>query len=300
MILSKNIIERDDKIMIEIYNPWMFRIERYHLSDNGVLYSFYAEHSVNINVAPKNAICSIGCSNGDKFDIALKSLQSYVRDCRIVLQNSNMEFDPNDSMFSDIRKFIQSTFYKMHLVRVNPLEDVPSQFDFCDRLITAGSENPNHELGDVLFRPANEKEKDTLIRPMVLIAAVPIKGIITMIPRCAQYTLWSGKLAVLSEDAAIRKLDHSITKSVYIVADVYDEFDINEYAISKENIGYRIRHIFNDYQSNTLDVKTYGKIDEMEEHVFDLFQVNSSGNLFRLGGLPKGIWRKNNELVTRI
>lgn len=266
-----------------------------------MVYSFYAEHSVNMRVASKSAICSIFCTREDKFDIALKGLQAHVRDCRLILNQmvqDGIEERPNMEMFEQLQDYVRTAFNgAMQLTRIKDFEDFPERDYAIDSLIHSGSENPRNELGDIHFK--SELSIDMRYHPTTLIAAIPIRGIITQIPRCAQYTLYSGKLAILSDSDAIKKKNPEITKIVYVIADIYDDLQINEYRTSEECV-YRDRHLFSASESDLVEEKSFGAIDELDDIIGSLFQVNGSVNLFPLGGLPKGVWRKNNELMTRL
>lgn len=266
-----------------------------------MVYSFYAEHSVNMRVASKSAICSIFCTREDKFDTALKELQTRVRDCRLILNQysqTGIDVSPDDTMFEELQDYVRKTFNgAMQLIRVKDFDEFPEREQAIDSLIHAGSENPRHELGDVQFKA--ETTIDMKDHPTTLIAAVPIRGIITQIPRCAQYTLYCGKLAILSDNDAIKKKDSEITKIIYVVADIYDDLQINEYRTA-DGLAYRDRHLFSASEVDSIEEKSFDSIEELDDNIGSLFQVNGSVNLFPLGGLPKGVWRKNNELLTRL
>ena len=284
--------------MIEIYQPWLFRVERYDMGENIILYSFYAEHSINMRVASKNAICSIFCKMDDKFDRVLRELQSRIRDCRLMMKLPEDELSNIEEVFDELQDYVHESFdATMRLIRVKDFEEFPEREHAINSLINSGSEDPRHELGDVQFRA--EISKDMKVHPMTLIGAISIRGIITQIQKCAQYTLYAGKLAILSDTDTIKKRDESITKIVYVVGDIYDELQINEYRIESDE-GYRTRHIFNRDEADSLMIIEYGPVNNLDDAMQELFQVNGSVNLFPLGGLPKGVWRKNNELMTRL
>lgn len=282
--------------MIEIYNPWMFRIERHDTGCGDVFYSFYAEHSANMKVASKYAICSIFCTSGDASDLILKEIQSRVRDCRLALNQTSEESIQNREMFEQLQDFVQKNFNGC-LIQMEPYENFPERTRAVEFLSSIGSENPRHEIGEVQF--CISETSSSKLSPLTIIAAIPIQGIITQIPRCSQYTLHAGKLAVLSDTDVIKKKYPDMTKVVYIIGEIYDDLQINEYLIIND-CGYRIRHVFNSYEIDNIDEKYFSKIDKMSNSIESLFQVNGSVNLFPLGRIPKGIWRKNNELMTRL
>lgn len=186
----------------------------------------------------------------------------------------------------------------------------------------AGSENPSNILGPTIyFLEKYKNDDDKMFYTTIL--AIPIFGLVTPIRRNEAYTLYNGKLAILEKDTTIsvshiyqqddesEQNIHQALKTLYLTGDIYGSLRFSEYLVTpKTHIMHHIEYevALSDY-AGSLSGKGYfeqsfslGPVNrqDINPKIKNLFTINKNASLFQLGNLPKGVRRKNNELVTKL
>ena len=204
--------------------------------------------------------------------------------------------------------------------------------EVCSKLKDMGAENPIHLLGRTRLMMVDSDP--SIFNNSIFISAIPIYGLITPIHRSEQFTLFNGKLVILPKNNNIRThaMDYdnmycqnisydreSIDpkessdvylrplKMVYLCAEVYDELEIHEYLVLKakeaDRPDYCVKHHRISVSNYVIDLRmitTNSEVIAKNSKLQQLFSSDRSVNLFPCGNLPKGIKRKNNELVTKL